>query len=242
MAQPFPSFGGIEARIGVASPKDADPGLSAAVDLDLGSVGIGSLRTIAGFHYFAVNRDSDAAEDPGSYTATGGRLGLRLDLFGRQRLSPYVLGALTGHRVSADVAEPRVRDLLEGFYAGVSFGGGAALSLDESGVLAVTGEARRTVASNIAHNVLELGVRFQPRGRATYNRRAGIGGDARSGEAARIAVERERAEAERRRLEEERLAAERARAEQERLARMTEEERRRAGQQVVRAEEEAELA
>jgi outer membrane protein OmpA-like peptidoglycan-associated protein len=248
-AQQFPSFGGIEARLGVAAPENADPGLSAAVDLDLGSLGIGSLRTVAGFHYFSVNRDVDAPGGAGSYTATGGRLGLRLDFFGTRAFTPYGLAALTGHSVDADVADPETSDLLQGFYVGAAIGAGAALALDQAGRVAVTAEARRTIASNIGHYAVELGVRFLPRGAASYAR-AGTETEL------RLAIERERREAEQRRLAEERLATERARTEQERLAaeraraeqererlaRMTEEERRRAGQQVERAEQETELA
>ncbi|CAN5705472.1 hypothetical protein BH23GEM6_BH23GEM6_11170 [soil metagenome] len=237
-AQQFPSFGGIEGRLGVTAPERADAGPSVAVDLDLGSLGIGSLRTIAGFHYFSANRNVEGATDAGSYTATGGRLGLRLDFFGTRQLTPYLIGGLSGHQVSADVPDQGEQQLLEGFYAGATVGTGAAFSFDQAGRLAVTGEARRTMASNIGHFAVEVGVRLMPRGTQSYARIPGLV-DPRD---TRSAIERERQEAERLRLETERLAAERARAEQERLARMTEEERRRAGEQVGQAQQEAEQA
>jgi outer membrane protein OmpA-like peptidoglycan-associated protein len=245
--QNFPAFGGVEARLGGAAPENADLGPSVSLDLDLGSIGIGSLRTLAGFHLFRADRNVEGFADPGSYTATGGRLGLRLDLFGTWQLTPYLIGAVTGHNVSVDVADPQTAQLLEGFYAGASVGAGVAYAFDAAGSLALTAEARRTLASNIGHYAFEAGVRWLPRGAASY-RRAPVGVEGLA------ALERERLEAERRRLaeaqtaaereraERERLAAERAREEQERLARMTEEERRRAGQQVAQAEQQTELA
>lgn len=239
-AQRFPSFGGVDVRLGVAAPTNATTGLSTSADLDLGSIGIGSLRAIAGIHYFAVDRDVEGEANAGSYTASGGRVGVRLDLFGTRRFSPFLLGAVTGHQVSVDVPDAQTRELLEGFYAGASLGAGAAYSFDPEGRLSVVGEARRTVVSNIDHYAFELGIRLQPRGRETYARRAEDPW-ARS-EAARLAAERERLEAEQARGAEERLAAERVRAEQERLARMAEEGQRQAGEQVQKAEQEAEIA
>lgn len=239
-AQAFPSFGGVEARAGVAAPSNAKAGLSVSADLDLGSLGIGSLRTIAGFNYFAVDRDVAGEADAGSYTAAGGRLGLRLDLFGTHRVSPFILGAVTGHVVSADVSDPTTRALLEGFYTGASLGTGIAFSFDSAGRLSLVGEARRTFASNIDHYAFELGIRLQPGGRGTYARRAG---DRRtSSEAARRAAERDRVAAQQARSDAERLASERARQEQERFARMTEEERRLADERTRQATREAEIA
>jgi outer membrane protein OmpA-like peptidoglycan-associated protein len=230
-AQGFPAFGGIEGRIGAAMPENADPGVSASVDLDLGSLGIGSLRTIVGGHYFATNRT-----EGGSYNAIGGRLGLRLDVFGTQRLSPYIMAALTGHQISADVPnDPSTETLLEGFNTGASIGAGVAFAVDEAGRLAVTGEGRGTFANNIQHYALELGMRFLPRGPRSYLRDPRVPGPLDTGEAARLARERE--EAERRRLDDLRQETER-----ERLARIAEEERRRTGQQVDVAQREAELA
>jgi outer membrane protein OmpA-like peptidoglycan-associated protein len=231
-AQGFPSFGGIEGRIGVALPENADPGVSASVDLDLGSLGIGSLRTIVGAHYFAANRTGPGTVDYGSYSAIGGRLGLRLDVFGTQRLSPYIMAALTGHQISADVPAESDRALLEGFNTGASIGAGLAYAVDDAGRLAVTGEGRGTFTNNIQHYAFELGMRFLPRGPRSYLR---VPGPLDTGEAARLARDRE--EAERRRLEGLRQETER-----ERLARIAEEERRRSGQQVDAAQREAELA
>jgi outer membrane protein OmpA-like peptidoglycan-associated protein len=234
-AQGFPAFGGIEGRIGVAMPENADPGVSASVDLDLGSLGIGSLRTIVGAHYFSANRTGPGTEDYGSYSAVGGRLGLRLDVFGTQRLSPFIMAALTGHQISANVPNESDRALLEGFNTGASIGAGLAYAVDEAGRLAVTGEGRGTFTNNIQHYALELGMRFLPRGPRSYLRAPGIPGPMDTGEAARLARERE--EIERRRLENLRQETER-----ERLARIAEEERRRTGQQVDAAQREAELA
>jgi outer membrane protein OmpA-like peptidoglycan-associated protein len=232
-AQAFPTFGGIDVRVGAAVPINAKPGLSASADLDLGSLRVGSLRAIAGGHYFAADRDVAGDADAGSYTALGGRLGLRLDLFGAQRFSPYILGAVTGHSVSADVADPETGALLEGFYVGASLGIGAAYSIDPAGRLSVTGEARRTFVSNIDHYAFELGIRLQPRGSDTYARRP-------EDPWARDAAGRRIDERELR--EQERLAAERARDEQERLARMTDEERRRADERARQAARETDLA
>jgi outer membrane protein OmpA-like peptidoglycan-associated protein len=237
-AQSFPSAGGLEARIGVAAPENARAGLSASADLDLGSLGIGSLRTLVGGHYFAVNRTHEGAGDPGSYNAVGGRLGFRLDVFGRQRISPYLLAAVTGHQVSAEVEDAQVGELLSGFYSGASLGAGVAYKLDAAGRTAVTGEARSTFASNIQHLAFEVGLRYMPRGPQSYARapRTSDGRDA-------VQVDRDRTNAER--LEAERL--ERARLEQERLererlARAAQDDQQRAAQQTDQARQQAELA
>jgi hypothetical protein len=47
-AQRFPGVGGIEGRVGVVLPDDANTGLAAAVDLDLGYVAIPHLRAVVG--------------------------------------------------------------------------------------------------------------------------------------------------------------------------------------------------
>lgn len=166
-AQAFPGFGGLEVRLGTASPQNADLGVGLAADLDLGGLGIGTLRLLAGLHRFGVDLDRNDAE--GDYTATGARLALRLDPLARQRFSPFVGAALTAHSVSAQADNAGVEDLIEGFYVGGSLLGGAAYDLDMEGRYAAVLEVRRTFASNIEHTAVELGIRWLPRARGSYD-------------------------------------------------------------------------
>jgi outer membrane protein OmpA-like peptidoglycan-associated protein len=238
-AQRFPGLGGVEGRIGAVMPDDASTGFSAALDADLGYVVIPYLRTVLGFDYFRADITDrvfgTAGTASGSFAATGGRLGLRLDLFGMGGVRPYGIAAITGHDVRVDGDTPEAQDLLDrefgGFVVGGSIGAGIGYALDGDERFMATGEVRRVWNANVPHFALEFGIRIMTRGAAAYDRVARDPRDARGlAEAERARAERERLEAERRRVEQDRFTAEDAarRAEQERLARMTDDERRRA--------------
>lgn len=167
-AQAFPAFGGLEVRLGTVSPEDADRGLGFSADLDLGGLGIGSLRVLAGIHRFGVDVDRPDSDAQGDYSATGGRVALRLDPLGGQRFSPFLGVGLTAHSVAADVDDAETERLLDGFYVGGSLMGGAAYDLDTEGRYSAVLEVRRTFASNIDHTAIELGVRWLPRARGSY--------------------------------------------------------------------------
>jgi outer membrane protein OmpA-like peptidoglycan-associated protein len=250
-AQRFPGFGGVEGRVGAALPDAASTGLSASVDVDLGYIGTPFLRPIVGFNFFQANvRDRAFGADraTGSLSATGVRVGARLDLFGVAGLRPYLLGAVTGHNITVDGDTEAQRELLRrefgGFVVGGSLGAGAGYSLDAEERFLATAEVRRVWNANVPHWGAEVGVRIVPRGRAAYDPVFRFR-DTWDRGGTQAAVEAERLRLERERLERERLAAEDAarRAEQDRLARMTDEERRRAQQEADdarrRAEQEA---
>jgi hypothetical protein len=166
-AQPFPGFGGLEVRLGTVSAEDADRGFGFAADADLGGLGIGTFRVLLGIHRFGVDLDRSDAE--GDYSATGARLAVRLEPLAQQRFSPFLGAALTAHSVSAQANSSTVEELLDGFYVGSSILGGAAYDLDQQGRYAAVLEARKTFANNIDHSAIELGIRWLPRARGSYD-------------------------------------------------------------------------
>lgn len=236
VAQRFPAFGGIEGRAGAVFPSNASTGISASADVDLGYVGSPVLRTIVGGNFFRA--DTERGTGDGSFSAVGGRLGLRFDPLGAGRFTPYVLAAVTGHNVSSDIpGDEQYERLLGGFVVGASVAGGLTYALDEAERLAFVAEGRRVFVNNIAHWGVELGIRLTPLGRRAYAaapRRLDLyRDDRRDGRAvdAAVAAERARAEAERARLEAE---ARRARGE---VAQQTEVARREADEAQRRAQE-----
>nr|MDQ3556060.1 hypothetical protein [Gemmatimonadota bacterium] len=205
-AQRFPSFGGIEGRAGAVLPSNASAGLSASADLDLGYLGAPALRTIVGANFFRA--DTDRPDADGSFSAVGGRLGVRFDPLGAGRFSPYLLAAVTGHNVNANIPDnPDTERLLSGFVVGAAAGGGLTYAFDPSERLAFVAEGRRVFVNNVAHWGVELGIRLTPLGRGAYFPVARpldiYRGDRRDGRAvdAAVAAERARSETERARLE-----------------------------------------
>ncbi|MFG0312931.1 MAG: hypothetical protein ACF8LL_01910 [Phycisphaerales bacterium] len=166
LAQAFPNFGGLEVRLGTASPENADRGFAFAADADLGAFGIGTLRVFAGMHRFGA--DLDRTDAVGELSATGARLALRFDPLARTRFSPFLGAALTAHSVSAESDNAAVEELLDGFYVGAAILGGAAWKLDLEGRYAAVLELRRTFASDIRHTSIELGLRWMPRAAGSY--------------------------------------------------------------------------
>ena len=228
-AQPFPGFGSLEARVGTVLPKDANAGFSGSVDLGLGYLGSPLLRAIIGFNYFTADVDREETVFPaeGSFSAAGGRIGLRLDPFGAEQFTPYLVGAITGHSVNTDaddtVNEEALDELYGDFIVGGSIGAGITYALDEFARYAVTAEGRRVFATDIGHWAAEVGFRINPRGRNAYL--AAVEPvevaplPAEVGESRELAAERERLAAARDTLEVRRLEVER-----ERLAREAEAE------------------
>lgn len=167
-AQEFPNLAGLEARIGVANPVDADVGVSAGLEADLGFFERPGLRTLARLHYFRGNVDRPGTPG-GSFDAYGLNAAARGDVARLGDVRPYVVGGVTGYNVTADLAEdPTLETALEGFYVGALLGAGVNLAIDEERRFGVTVEGRRTFANNIGHWAFEAGVRFNPRGMGTY--------------------------------------------------------------------------
>jgi outer membrane protein OmpA-like peptidoglycan-associated protein len=232
-AQRFPGLGSIEGRVGAYLPNDADAGYGISVDVGLGYLGSPVFRVLAGFNFFAADVDRDiigtGVPVSGSFTATGGRVGLRLDPFGAGRFTPYLIGAVTGHSVSTDADSETDRERLDRLYGdflvGAAFGAGLTYSFDVEDRYALTVEGRRGFAPDIGHWAAEAGFRITPRGRNAYAPVARV-----VPVSPPVAVAPPDATTEAAREEAARAAAERERlrAERERLARMTEEERARA--------------
>lgn len=166
--QSFPRLAGVEPRLGVASPENADAGLSLSADLDLGHLGLPAIRVIAGLNHFRADIDRTGTEE-GDLSATGGLLALRADLLPTARLSPFGLTGLTWHQVSADVpGDPQLEELLDGAAAGVTLGAGLRWNLDQPGRFGATLTVRQTWANNLDHTTVEAGIRYLLTGSRTY--------------------------------------------------------------------------
>ncbi|HSM36193.1 MAG TPA: OmpA family protein [Longimicrobiales bacterium] len=243
-AQMFPGAGGVEFRLGVAAPEDLpaselSSGFSVSGDVDLGYVGRPWLRFIGGVNYFGfdVQQGDSVVGDASNFALRGG---LRADALGDRRTAASLLAALSLNYVSASVpSDPNVGDLLEGIYAGFTFGVGARYALDDRARTAFVVEARRTFVTNIDHWAFEAGFRYMVRGTGAYQpapedvpAAPGIGGSGRASDDDARARERERLrEEERLRAQEEARRAERdmqAGAEAEAARRQLEAERARA--------------
>ncbi len=166
-AQSFPGFGGIEVRLGLASPENAQLGFGATADLDLGYLAAPTLRTIVGFSY--LGSDVERVDADGSFNARGGRLGLRLDPLGAARLSPFILVTANLYEGRFNLPDnPGLERALDGFNAGIGLGVGFMWALDDGHRSMAMAEVRRIFVNNLNQWGLELGLRFQPRGQDTY--------------------------------------------------------------------------
>lgn len=169
-SQAFPNFGGIGVRVGAVSPEAASTGFGWTVDLDLGYWNTPRLRTVLALNGFSADVERRVGGTPtgGSYDATAGRAGLRWDVLGTGRFTPYLGAAIVAMSVDANVSDAGTRDLLDGFYVGAAGSGGLTFALDSLGSFALTGEARRLFVTNVSHWALEIGVRWMPRGPRSY--------------------------------------------------------------------------
>lgn len=254
--QQFPSFGGLEARVGVASAEGADPGVAYGAEVDFGYVASPVVRVILGVEGFGADIDRSGAT--GDLTATGAVAALRTDLLPHSRLSVFATGGITWHNVTANVPQdPDLERLLDGSITGLTAGGGLAWRLTNDGRISATLNARHTWANNLDHANVGLGLRYLIRGSRSYVRPADVGDwRTRSDERAAAEAERREAEARRdadevRRAAETEAAAERREAErreteaetqQRAEAEAAEAERQRVLERAEAAEEEAEAA
>jgi len=172
-AQRLFGFGGLEARTGVADPKNADKGLNYALDADLGYLRLPILRTYVGLTGFSSDLDFSVAgtQVGGSLKGLGLETGLRLDLMPMRFLSPSLLLGLSFTDVSArDVDDAATSDMLDGFYTALDYGVGLAWHIGRRQAWSLVGDFRGVTGSNVGRTVATVGVRYQPRGRATYQR------------------------------------------------------------------------
>ena len=174
-AQRLFGFSGLEARTGVADPKNADKGVNYGIDADLGYLRLPILRTYVGLTGFSSDVDFSVAgtQVGGSLKGLGLETGLRLDLLPMRFLSPSLLLGLSFTNVSAqDVTDATTSDMLDDFYTALDYGVGLAWHLGRRQVWSVVGDLRGVTGSNVGRTVATVGVRWQPRGRATYQREA----------------------------------------------------------------------
>jgi outer membrane protein OmpA-like peptidoglycan-associated protein len=164
-------FGGVEVRSGVADPKNADKGLNYAIDADLGYLRWPILRTYVGLTGFSSDVDLrvGGTDVGGSLKGLGLETGVRLDLWPLRFLSPSLLLGFSFTDVTArDVNEPATSDMLDGFYPALDYGVGLAWHIGRRRAWSVVGDLRGVTGSNVGRTVATVGVRWQPRGSATY--------------------------------------------------------------------------
>ena len=123
-AQRFIAFGGLEGRIGIASPEEGEDATSWALDLDLGSIFMNNLRTYVRFENFTSD-----ANIGGSFTGNGVEPGLRFDL-PLGFLKPYaVAGFQFASFSSNNITDPILSDEIDGGHNALAYGLGIGLAL-----------------------------------------------------------------------------------------------------------------
>jgi hypothetical protein len=171
LAQKLPGLGGVELRLGIADPANADKGYTYALELDPGYLWTPSLRSYIGLVGFKsdVAVKIAGADVGGSIRGTGLETGMRYDLFPEGRFSPYGVAGLNFSNVSANgVSEPSTEDLLDGFHTAVAFGAGLAWHLGTQHAWSVVGDLRYITGSNVGRTVVTAGLRWSPHGRSMY--------------------------------------------------------------------------
>jgi hypothetical protein len=170
-AQKLPGLGGVELRLGVADPANADKGYTYALELDPGYLGTPSLRSYIGLEGFKsdVAVKVAGADVGGSLRGTGLETGVRYDLLPEGRFSPYGVVGLNFSNLSAnDVSEPSTEDLLDGFRVAVAFGAGLAWRLGTPHTWSVVGDLRYITGTSVGRTIVTAGIRWSPHGRSTY--------------------------------------------------------------------------
>ena len=164
-AQRVFGFGGGEFRLGLADPKNADKGVSYALDADLGYLKLPFLRTYVGLAGFNADENVMVAgtKVDGSIKGIGIEGGGRLDMRPLRKLSPSLLLGLSVTHVNAgDVSDPTTADLIEGTHVALDYGAGLAWHLGARHTWSVVGDLRFVTG----------GMRWSPRGREMYRREA----------------------------------------------------------------------
>ena len=171
LAQKLPGLGGVELRLGIADPANADKGYTYALEVDPGYLWTPSLRSYIGLEGFKadVAVKVAGADVGGSLRGTGLETGVRYDLLPEGRFSPYGVAGLNFSSVSAKgVSEPSTEDLLDGFRAAVAFGAGLAWRLGTQHTWSVVGDLRYITGTSVGRTIVTAGLRWSPHGRSTY--------------------------------------------------------------------------
>jgi hypothetical protein len=171
-AQMFLGFGGLEARAGVADPKNG--GHSATVEADLGYMGLPALRATLGIDFFGseLDRVISGQQVSGTMKGAGGVAGLRYDIYPQRRFTLHVLGGVTVHSIRAQPDNPAVKDSLGGGHVGLQLGGGVSLRMGSGHFWSATADVRRVTERDAERTLVAFGRRYSLRGRRMYDRDA----------------------------------------------------------------------
>ena len=169
-AQLFLGFGGVEARAGVADPKNG--GSSATFEADLGYAGIPALRTTLGIDVFgsALNHTVGGQQVGGTMRGAGGVAAVRYDIFPRKTFGLHVTAGATVHSIRAEPDDPSVTDSLGGGHVGMQFGAGVAWRIGSEHAWSATADVRRVTERDVERTLITVGLRFSVRGRRMYDR------------------------------------------------------------------------
>ena len=169
-AQLFLGFGGVEARAGVADPKNA--GHSATFEVDLGYIGLPELRTTLGLDFFGseLDRVISGQQVGGTMKGAGGVAGLRYDIFPQKPFTLHVLSGVTVHSIRAQPDDPSVKDSLGGGHVGLQFGGGVSWRIGSGHFWSATADVRRVTERDAERTLVTVGLRYSVRGRRMYDR------------------------------------------------------------------------
>jgi len=169
-AQLFLGFGGVEARGGVADPKNA--GHSATFEVDLGYIGLPALRTTLGLDVFGseLDRVISGQQVGGTMKGAGGVAGLRYDIFPQRMFTLHVVSGVTVHSIRAQPDDPSVKDSLGGGHVGLQFGGGVSWRIGSGHFWSATADVRRVTERDAERTLVTVGLRYSIRGRRMYDR------------------------------------------------------------------------
>ena len=169
-AQLFLGFGGLEARAGVADPKNG--GHSATFEADLGYIGMPELRTTLGLDFFGseLDRVISGQQVGGTMKGAGGVAGLRYDIFPQRRFTLHVLSGVTVHSIRAQPDDPSVKDSLGGGHVGLQFGAGVSWRIGGGHFWSATADVRRVTERDAERTLVAVGLRYSIRGRRMYDR------------------------------------------------------------------------
>lgn len=174
-AQRVFGFGGGEVRLGLADPKNADKGVSYAIDADLGYLKLPFLRTYVGLAGFNADANVTVAgtKVDGSIKGIGIEGGGRFDMRPLRKLSPSLLLGLSITHVNAgDVSDPTTADLIEGTHVALDYGAGLAWHLGARHTWSVVGDLRFVTGGDVGRTLVTAGMRWSPRGKEMYRREA----------------------------------------------------------------------
>ena len=169
-AQSMFGFGGLEARAGVAAPRNGTAGPATTFEADLGYLGVPQLRTALGFDLFSntVQRNMAPGLTNASMRGVGAEASLRYDWFPRGTATFHLLFGATAHSVQASSNSRVLEDELGGGHLGAQFGAGITIWLGSNRYWSLTADIRQVTEKYVGRTVMAGGLRYSMRGRRTY--------------------------------------------------------------------------